>query len=160
MEPFVRSQMSEAQIQTYVLLNSFVRRIPSRLVLPSGNKLNCHILARVMLLKKLPLKLHLADGWYLGRWPHAWLWDSDWNVFDVLPVRTLVGYYGGVSFVDSAIVLQGPVYESFRYRRRLWRGWVKRGQEPPQDPHKLKNPFVPYLDFQQDIDYLVGLIGN
>jgi hypothetical protein len=138
MKPFVVTQMSLLERQTYAAIKNAIRRIPGELNLPHEEILNCHILVRAIVLLKLPLQLSVVDGWCLKGWSHSWLIDRRGNVYDPYPVGMLVGFDDGASFVAKELV--PAIYESVEQRRREFAQMLADGEDPPCLPDELRSP--------------------
>lgn len=160
MKPFVISEMSLAERQTFALLNCAVRKIPSDLQLPHEEILNCHILARALVLLELPLKLSVVDGWYLKGWDHSWLTDLKGNVYDSYPVGTLSHQEGGVLFVAREVVRRSELYQSFEERKMEFTDILAGGEEPPCRPEELRSPIERFSvdELEADVCHLYELM--
>jgi hypothetical protein len=162
MKHFVISEMSLAQRQTFAILNNAVHSIPSNLDLPHEEILNCHILARALVLLDLPIKLSVTDGWYLKVWSHSWLTDSSGNVYDSYPVGTLSHQEGGILFVAKEVARSGNLYQSFEGRKVEFADILADGEEPPCRPENLRSPVERFRsdELEADVRYLYELIRN
>jgi hypothetical protein len=157
MKSFIQSVLPGVAFETQKILQGRVESIPFNLVLPNDKPVSCHVLARALIKKSLPIKLNVTDGWF-HRWPHSWLTpkkEEDESVrffFDVYPVATACGSNGTVLLKDSSLYLFE--YESFEdQQEREKRSMFETGSEI-FDPNQVERPVKQSLEFLAHVDFV------
>ena len=148
--------MSDDYIQTLEALQSRVAKIPEDIVLPYGQPLSCHIVARAVLRFSYPVELSVVDGWY-AVFEHSWLSiPGTSDVFDVYPVGTLTSRQGGAIFVVGEVARW--LYKNVSDRKEEFRQEKEKNPDSIFDPNNVVSPVENPAELDRCVDFVARLI--